>query len=189
MTPEAWPKRFCRTCEQWKEHEVFEVQGRGKDRGRTLVKADCFTCRDAWRTKLLERVKAARARGVPDPGVAKVAEKREAAQREAEKAQALGPRYTYFGKLPALLHLVMQTGFYLGRATALRNKMRRKVAWVSYYKYRERMIAALEAARKRVASAETTQEGTTSPQEKQEWERMQREVEELARRLGGSGGL
>jgi hypothetical protein len=187
MTPEdpsdTFPPRWCRTCEAWKPHTEFEVTARsGKDKGRVLVRPDCADCRARYRGALIERVRAARGRGQKPP-LREGPKPVPPSTQERRPNPVTGFKYTYLGKLPALLHACFQTGFYLGRATATKG-MRRKIAFRSYYRYRKLLIAALEAAREK-AKEQKQPERATPSREEEEWERMTKEVEALSRKLGG----
>lgn len=177
MTSE-YPTRICRTCSQWKPHEDFEREGRGKDKGRILVSSDCKACRKARVDEMLARIQAKRA---------KVASGQTPQAPEPKSTEPEGPYvgkpYKHLGTLPPILHYALKMGFYLGRAVS-RKGMKRKINFKSYYWYREKLLAALTAAKQRAAQDSTERETQAPSEEAAEWERMESEVQALVRTLG-----
>lgn len=170
-----YPLRLCRSCEEWKPHEAFEREGRGRNRGRVLVSPDCKACRKARVDEMLLRVKAKQARAAAGEQVS-------GPRRPAKTDQPfMGRPYKYLGHLPPIVHWAVKMGFFIGRAVSQKG-MRRKMSWRSYYVYRAKLYAALTAAKKR---AELTERETQAPSEEAvEWERMEGEVAELVKSLG-----
>lgn len=182
MTSE-YPPRICRSCVKkglpsWHPHEDFEREGRGKDRGRILVSPDCKACRKARVDEMLARLKARRER----IAAGEVTQDPKPRTRKAP-APFLGRPYKYLGTLPPILHWAVKMGFFLGRAVSAKG-MRRKMAWKSYYMYREKLLASLTAAKKRASQDSTERETKAPSEEAAEWERMEVEVAELVRSLG-----